>query len=317
MSDVGGITLPVRAAQAKRLIAAARPAMFGRGEETLRDSAIRDTWELTPAHVTLGGPEWDTHLETALTHFRDELGLPPGSQLRASLHSWLVYGKGQFFLPHQDSEKHDDMVATLVVSLPSMHTGGELVVDDGGTERTYRGSRDDLVLVAFYADRRHEVRPVRSGYRVTLTFNLMLTRAAPATDAGPIDETAHCLTEHFTSPARSRYGESAGWHRTGCSPGVSTRRCPAALEPVGERVDDEAGATSARDTLTDSMRTPPAPNSSQLTPAAGDPSGGRTRCPPGRPRHASVLRRSARRPPDGRRARAGVRAPRPGRGPWG
>jgi hypothetical protein len=31
----------------------------------------------------------------------------------------LVYGKGQFFLPHQDSEKDDAMVGTLVVSLPS------------------------------------------------------------------------------------------------------------------------------------------------------------------------------------------------------
>lgn len=204
--DVGAITLPVRAAQAKRLISVARPARFGRGEETLSDSAVRDTWELTPAQVTVGGARWDAHLDAALTQFRDELGLPAGSRLRAELHSLLVYGKGQFFLPHQDSEKHDEMVATLVVSLPSVHTGGELVVDDGGTERTYRSSRDDLVLVAFYADRRHEVRPVRSGYRVTLTFNLMLTSAAPATDAGPVEQAAHHLTDHFTSPARSRYG---------------------------------------------------------------------------------------------------------------
>ncbi len=111
-----------------------------------------------------------------------------------------------FFLPHQDSEKHDDMVATLVVSLPSVHSGGELVVDDGGSERTFRGSRDDLVLVAFYADRRHEVRPVRSGYRVTLTFNLMLTDPTPTSDAGPVEQAARHLTEHFTSRATSRYG---------------------------------------------------------------------------------------------------------------
>ena len=204
--DVGAVTLPVRAAQARRLISVARPARFGRGEETLSDSTVRDTWELTPAQVTVGGARWDAHLDAALMHFRDELGLPAGSRLRAELHSLLVYGKGQFFLPHQDSEKHDEMVATLVVSLPSVHSGGELVVDDGGTERTYRGSRDDLVLVAFYADRRHEVRPVRSGYRVTLTFNVMLTDPTPTSDAGPVEQAAHHLTEHFTSPATSRYG---------------------------------------------------------------------------------------------------------------
>ncbi len=207
VTDVGALTLPVRAATAKSLISVARPALFGRGQKTISDRSVRDTWELTPAQVTLGGPKWDAHLEDALTHFRDELGIPADSQLRAELHSLLVYGKGQFFLPHQDSEKHDEMVATLVVSLPSVHTGGELVVDDGGTERTYRGSRHDLVLVAFYADRRHEVRPVRSGYRVTLTFNLMLTSAAPATDAGPVEQAARCLAEHFASAARSQYGD--------------------------------------------------------------------------------------------------------------
>jgi len=204
--DVGAIALPVRAAQARRLISVARPGRFGRGEETLSDSTVRDTWELTPAQVTLGGARWDAHLDAALMHFREELCLPAGSRLRAELHSLLVYGKGQFFLPHQDSEKHDEMVATLVVALPSVHSGGELVVDDGGTERTYRGSRDDLVLVAFYADRRHEVRPVRSGYRVTLTFNLMLTDPTPPSDAGPVEQAAHHLTDHFTSPAISRYG---------------------------------------------------------------------------------------------------------------
>jgi len=206
VADVGPVPLPVRAAQAKRLIAVARPAQFGRGEETLSDTSVRDTWELSPDQVSIGGPTWDAHLDAALAHFRDELGLPAGSRLRAEVHSLLVYGKGQFFLPHQDSEKHDDMVATLVVSLPSVHTGGELVVDDGGTERTYRGSRDDLVLVAFYADRRHEVRPVRSGYRVTLTFNLMLTAPAPTSNAGPVAQAARHLTEHFASLATSQYG---------------------------------------------------------------------------------------------------------------
>lgn len=206
IADVGPVTLPIRAAQTKRLITVARPAMFGRGEETVRDTTIRNTWELTPEQVTVGGADWDAQLTAALAQFRDELGLPATAELRAELHALLVYGKGQFFLPHQDSEKADTMVATLVVSLPSVHTGGELVVDDGGTERTFRGSRDDLVLVAFYADRRHEVKPVRSGYRVTLTFNLMLTGPTQPAAAGPVAQAAGHLTDHFTTRATRRYG---------------------------------------------------------------------------------------------------------------
>ena len=204
--DVGPVTFPVRTAQAKKLIAVARPALFGRGEETLSDTAVRDTWELTPDQVRLGGANWDAHLSAALAHFRYELGLPANTELRAELNSLLIYGKGQFFLAHQDSEKHDHMVATLVVCLPSVHSGGELVVDDGGTERTFRGSRDELVLVAFYADRRHEVKPVRSGHRVTLTFNLMLTGSTSNGDVGPAEQVARHLTEHFSAPAPQTRG---------------------------------------------------------------------------------------------------------------
>jgi hypothetical protein len=205
VSGVGPVSLPVRAPLAKKLVTVARSAMFGRGEETLADTSVRDTWELTPDQVRLGGPHWTALMNGALEHFRDELGLPQTARLRAELHSMLVYGRGQFFLPHQDSEKDDAMVGTLVVSLPSTHTGGELVIAHGGESRAYRASRDELTFVAFYADCRHEVTPVRSGYRVTLTFNLLVDTEPAAGEAGPDAELAHCLTEHFTTPAIPRY----------------------------------------------------------------------------------------------------------------
>ena len=206
VTGVGPVSLPVRASQAKKLIAVARPAMFGRGEETLTDTRVRDTWEITPDQIRFGGPGWTALMDSALEHFRDELGLPPTTRLRAEPHSMLVYGKGQFFLPHQDSEKDDAMVGTLVVSLPSAHTGGELVVDHAGESKAYRASKEKLTFVAFYADCRHEVTPVRSGYRMTLTFNLLSDTETPAQAACPVTELAHCLTEHFTTPATPRYG---------------------------------------------------------------------------------------------------------------
>ena len=201
VDGVGAVHPPVRAPLAKKLIAAARPAMFGRGEQTLTDTTVRDTWEITSDLVTLSGPAWETTLGAVLDDVRDELGLPPTTKLRAELHAMLVYGKGQFFLPHQDSEKADAMVGTLVVSLPSAHTGGELVVEHGGRSVTYRVLREKLSFVAFYADCRHEVKPVRSGYRVTLTFNLLAGSEADAQGAGPVADLAHCLTGHFTTPA--------------------------------------------------------------------------------------------------------------------
>jgi 2OG-Fe(II) oxygenase superfamily len=206
VTGVGPVSLPVRAPQAKKLIAVARPAMFGRGEETLTDTQVRDTWEIAPDQIRLGGPGWTALMDSALEHFRDELGLPPATRLRAEPHSMLVYGTGQFFLPHQDSEKDNAMMGTLVVSLPSAHTGGELVVGHAGESKAYRASKEELTFVAFYADCRHEVTPVRSGYRVALTFNLLSGNETPRHAAGPVTELAHCLTEHFATRATPRYG---------------------------------------------------------------------------------------------------------------
>jgi hypothetical protein len=196
VARAGPISLPVKALQAKRMIACARPARFGRGEQTLMDLGVRDTWEITPDQVTLTGLDWDA----ILTEVRDELGLPTRARLRAEPHALLVYGKGQFFLPHQDSEKDDTMVGTLVVSLPSSHTGGELVVEHNGKTVAYQASATEVSVAAFYADCRHEVRPVRTGYRVTFTCNLMVD-SDPAGDVPvePSAEATRYLTEHFAT----------------------------------------------------------------------------------------------------------------------
>src|SRR5215469_7328478 len=196
VAGAGPISFPVKAPQAKRMIASARPARFGRGQQTLMDLSVRDTWEITPDQVTLTGLNWDA----ILAEVRDELGLPARARLRAEPHALLVYGKGQFFLPHQDSEKDDRMIGTLVVSLPSLHTGGELVIEHNDEVVAYRASTTEVSVAAFYADCRHEVRPVRTGYRVTYTCNLLLdSDPAGEVPAEPSAEAARYLTEHFTT----------------------------------------------------------------------------------------------------------------------
>ena len=90
VAGAGPVSFPVRASQAKRMIACARPARFGQGEQTLTDLGVRDTWEITPDQVTLTGLDWDA----VLAEVRDGLGLPPRARLRAEPHALLVYGKG-------------------------------------------------------------------------------------------------------------------------------------------------------------------------------------------------------------------------------
>jgi predicted 2-oxoglutarate/Fe(II)-dependent dioxygenase YbiX len=167
----GHVRFPVTPAKARKL-RLGQPARFGRGEETLTDPDVRDTWEI-PKHLVRA--TWDAAaLKDILATVKEELGLPYAAGLTADLHSLLVYEPNQFFLPHQDSEKDDSMVGTLVVTLPSSYAGGELMVGHNEERRAYRGSKTALSLVAFYADCRHEVLTVKSGYRITLTYNLLL-----------------------------------------------------------------------------------------------------------------------------------------------
>lgn len=202
---VGPITLPVSQSQAKQLCVLARPARHGRGEQTVLDRRVRDTWEVPKSRVKIDKRRWNRTLRPVLDRLCHDLGLPAGRRLRAELHSVLVYAPGQFFVEHQDSEKDDAMVGSLVVGLPSTFKGGALEIRHRGQTATYRGSKTALSFVAFYSDCRHEVKPVRAGYRVVLTYNLLLGAQTGTSVVDPepelVGDMASCLDEHFASSA--------------------------------------------------------------------------------------------------------------------
>ncbi|WP_242606741.1 2OG-Fe(II) oxygenase, partial [Protofrankia symbiont of Coriaria ruscifolia] len=211
VEGIGPITFPVPPAQARKLLGLGQPARFGRGEETLTDPGVRDTWEIPKDLVRA---RWDDDaLNVILTAAKDELGLPIAAELTADLHSLLVYEPRQFFLAHQDSEKDDSMIGTLVVTLPSSYTGGELVVRHLEERKTYRGSKTELSVVAFYADCRHEVLEVRSGYRIALTYNLLLRGDTdlPEGDEGAVAELVDFLREHFSTPVPTYRPEAVAY----------------------------------------------------------------------------------------------------------
>lgn len=203
----GRAKFPVTPAKARKLITLGKPARFGRGEATLTDPEVRDTWEIP---VDLVRATWDPGvLRDVLATVKEELGLPNAAELDVDLHSLLVYEPGQFFLRHRDTEKTDEMIGTIVVTLPSAYAGGELMIGKGEDWKAYRGSRDALSLVAFYADCQHEVLKLRSGYRITVTYNLMLrgdTSPRQEGDAGTVAELAGLLREHFGTPATHSWG---------------------------------------------------------------------------------------------------------------
>jgi len=199
VKGVGNVPLPVSKTRAQKLRAVARPARYGLREQTLVDPQVRDTWEVPKSRVRIDKRHWNQALQPQLEQIGNKLGLPTGCRLKAELHSMLLYEPGQFFAPHQDSEKSDDMVGTLVVLLPSEAKGGALVVEHGSEKVSYRGSATKLTLIAFYADCRHEVKPLREGYRVALTFNLLRSGdpVKAQVEAGQIDALAAAVESYF------------------------------------------------------------------------------------------------------------------------
>jgi hypothetical protein len=180
VAGVGPIALPLGELQAAELKERAHQAPYGKGTRTLVDTNVRRVWEIDAKQVKLTNPEWEELIQDAVGVIQFELGLEK-QKLSTHLYKLLFYEPGCFFLPHRDGEKLDRMVATLVIVLPSAHKGGELIVRHEGREETidFGGpeSRFRMHFAAFYADCEHEIRPVKSGYRLCLTYNLTLARS--------------------------------------------------------------------------------------------------------------------------------------------
>lgn len=188
------------------MIKIAKPATFGWMEKTCLDSEVRSVWKIPKSRIKIDKRRWNQTLNPTLDGLKEKLGLPEQSRLRAELHDMLIYAPGQFFKFHQDSEKSDGMVATLVVVLPSPHSGGALIIEHQGEKIRYQSSRaaaGKLTFFTFYADCQHEVRPVTEGYRVALIYNLILKegadRIAPPSAALSRQALTDTLDDYFFS----------------------------------------------------------------------------------------------------------------------
>ena len=102
-------------------------------------------------------------------------GFGISESIEAELYKLLIYDQGSFFVSHRDTEKAPGMFATMVLVLPSTHSGGELVIKHLGREVVLDPRPEEpseIGFAAFYADCVYEVRPVTTGCRPTLVYNL-------------------------------------------------------------------------------------------------------------------------------------------------
>lgn len=207
IDSIGKLKFPLVKKTIKSLIDIAKPAKFGWRDKTLLNRRIRDVWEISANQLTITGDEWKKNFASILEQVKDDLGLQQHATLKPSLHNLLIYERGQFFSPHQDSEKLKGMIASLVVILPSEHSGGSLVLDHQGVKKIFETKPENLeqlTYIAFYADCHHEVKPVSDGYRIALTYNLVFQESKNKKSDNTIKEPSiqpliASITDYFSS----------------------------------------------------------------------------------------------------------------------
>ena len=175
VADVGTLSFPIPRPQIEAMIQHATRAPYGRGEETIVDTFVRNVWQISPGAVKISGKSWAASFENILSTVTAGLGCHDAA-ISAELYKLLVYDRGGFFLAHRDTEKTAGMFGTLVVTLPSAYRGGALRIrhaDREVTVETNATEPSEISFVAFYADCEHEALPVQEGNRVCLVYNLI------------------------------------------------------------------------------------------------------------------------------------------------
>lgn len=210
----GNIGLPLSKHDADVIISNSKRSPFGKGEETLVDTSVRRSWELDPSQFSLRNPEWTPMMKSILSSVCNGLQLSSGSEdVTAELYKLLLYEEGAFFKPHQDSEKTPGMFGTLLVCLPSEHQGGDLILSHNGGKHEFKTSPHSyfgMSFAAWYADVFHEVKPVTSGYRLVLTYNLLRQDGTPVREPLPSmashkDRLLPYLSQYSSCATKKRY----------------------------------------------------------------------------------------------------------------
>ncbi|KAG4078532.1 hypothetical protein HA402_009244 [Bradysia odoriphaga] len=180
------VHFPLYEGEASNVIKLMEQSPYGKGAKTVVDTAVRNSWELNSDGFEILNPAWNDFINNELVaKIKEEMFID--FSFTPSLYKLLLYKTGSFFQPHRDSEKVDGMFATLVVQLPSIYKGGQLIVrHDGKTVTSDFSSIDSsntfsTFFTAFYCDCEHEVLKVTKGYRVCLVYNLISTRSIIAT----------------------------------------------------------------------------------------------------------------------------------------
>ena len=188
-------------------------------QETVRDENYRKAVKMDSEYFS---PILDIFQTDLVKIIYDRLleGTESTKRIKIELYKLNVYGTHlisihlhltlSFFKPHVDTPRSKNMFGSLVIVFPTHHEGGALHLRHSGQEWTFDSGqvlaakdKPSIGYVASFSDIEHEVAPVTSGHRVTLTFNLYFDDDGPSDDVSrdlaPLLVNEGPLREAFTA----------------------------------------------------------------------------------------------------------------------
>ncbi|KAI9775128.1 MAG: hypothetical protein M1839_001439 [Geoglossum umbratile] len=182
VKDIGFISLPLLERDAHSIIQASLQS-FGKDFALASARMIK---ELDPERFELRNPAWQQTLQDIVNSVA--LDTAAGmSTVKAEPYKLLLYQRAARSKPQEqyvvgwpkprpcDPEKRPPVFGTLEICLPSKHEGGELYITREGQTKILDSSKSSgfgYSFMAWYNTVTHEVKPVTSGYRLTLIYNL-------------------------------------------------------------------------------------------------------------------------------------------------
>ncbi|KAG9228596.1 hypothetical protein BJ875DRAFT_500604 [Amylocarpus encephaloides] len=207
------------------------PATFGCDGENVFDEKIRKAGALAADFFSTNFNPYDFGIvDTVAQELAPGIvraGKQPAVErwgVVAELYKLNVYSAPSgMFKPHVDTPRGRTHFGSLVVVLPTDFQGGQLRVTHKGKERVYLDKQwldlGTIRWVAFYSDCEHEVLPVTTGHRVTLTYQLYVSEhigglvqpqlQMPDSKSYPM---YRCIEDMLASPTFLKNGGILGFH---------------------------------------------------------------------------------------------------------
>ncbi len=162
------------------LLKVATPAPFGRDGETVHDPNYRRAFEIPRSRLP---SDLLKVLDLGYYHAQElQRAMKPAlKKWTYQLYKIHLYGPGGKFDNHVDTLHRNNHVATVVLSLPSEHSGGILRVQHHGETKEFDFSKQPkkgrygnfkLRYGAFFTDCTHSVQEVVSGWRVVAQYDV-------------------------------------------------------------------------------------------------------------------------------------------------